>query len=74
MKEKIVKEEQKFGIKFYQYLREIKHQILISQFGFSSTCHQNPSCSQYTSEEIKKNGTIVGLLKGSYRAIRCKHS
>jgi putative component of membrane protein insertase Oxa1/YidC/SpoIIIJ protein YidD len=64
---------EKLSIRIYLFLREIKHQVFFSVFGYSASCHQKPSCSQYTVEQMKKNGTIVGLLKGMYRAVRCYH-
>lgn len=60
-------------LKFYKFLSTIKHQILISFFGISFTCHQEPSCSRYTINEIKKNGIIVGLTRGLWRILNCKH-
>lgn len=62
-----------FTIKTYRYLAEIKHQVFYAVFGYSPSCRQKPSCSQYTIEQIKKNGTIVGLLKGFGRALTCYH-
>lgn len=59
--------------KTYLILRNFKHQLLVSLFGFSSTCRQKPSCSAYTSMQIKKNGTIVGLVQGLWRSINCRH-
>lgn len=59
------------SVKIYRYLVEIKHQVFIAVFGYSSTCRQKPSCSQYTIKQMKKNGTIVGLLRGLKRALTC---
>jgi putative component of membrane protein insertase Oxa1/YidC/SpoIIIJ protein YidD len=60
-------------MKLYKFLSTIKHQFLTSAFGYSSVCRQQPSCSQYTAERIKKDGTIVGLAKGFWRTIHCRH-
>lgn len=60
-------------MKLYKFLATIKHNIFYSVFGFTSTCRQTPSCSQYTVESIKKDGTIVGLSKGLWRTLRCRH-
>ncbi len=57
---------------FYQFLNSFKHHLLFSLFGYSPACHQNPSCSEYTALQIKKNGTIVGLLRGLWRVLHCK--
>ncbi|MGD9129419.1 MAG: membrane protein insertion efficiency factor YidD [Candidatus Woesebacteria bacterium] len=58
-------------IKFYQHLAKIKEQILFSVFGYVSVCKHNPSCSQYAIVEIKKHGTIVGLIRALWRIISC---
>ncbi|AKM80999.1 MAG: hypothetical protein UT13_C0001G0035 [Candidatus Pacebacteria bacterium GW2011_GWF2_38_9] len=57
----------------YGYLREFKHQLFISLFGYSPSCRQEPSCSAYTTAQIKKNGTIVGLVQGLWRVLNCRH-
>lgn len=59
--------------KIYSFFRLFKHQVFISLLGFSSTCRQNPSCSSYTAAQVKKNGTIVGLIQGLWRTINCRH-
>lgn len=59
--------------KIYKYLSTFKHNIFFTLFGYSPTCHQDPSCSQYMAAQIKKNGTIVGLLQGLWRIINCRH-
>ena len=51
-------------IKFYQRFLSSKN------FGVH-TCIFEPSCSQYTYEAIEKHGIIKGILKGSYRILRC---
>jgi putative component of membrane protein insertase Oxa1/YidC/SpoIIIJ protein YidD len=60
-------------MKIYKFLSTIRHNIMYSIFGYSSVCGQVPSCSQYTALEIKKNGTIIGLVKGVWRALNCRH-
>jgi putative component of membrane protein insertase Oxa1/YidC/SpoIIIJ protein YidD len=60
-------------MKIYKFLSTIRHNVMYSVFGYSSVCSQTPSCSQYTVMEIKKNGTIVGLVKGIWRTINCRH-
>lgn len=67
------KTKNSWSIRFYLFLREMKHQIFWSVFGVSYSCHQKPSCSEYTIEEIKKNGTIIGLVKGFNRVLHCHH-
>lgn len=61
-------------VRFYKFLATFKHNLLFSLFGFSSACHQNPSCSRYTLLQIKKNGTIIGLLQGLWRSLNCHHT
>jgi putative component of membrane protein insertase Oxa1/YidC/SpoIIIJ protein YidD len=58
-------------IKFYQSLLFIKRSLLMSVFGYQSICKHRPTCSQYTLQQVKKNGTITGLWRGFWRIIRC---
>lgn len=34
-------------------------------------CKFTPSCSQYTKEAIKRQGLILGSIKGFWRILRC---
>ncbi len=34
-------------------------------------CRFTPSCSQYMIDAIRKKGIVVGLLKGTWRLMRC---
>jgi putative component of membrane protein insertase Oxa1/YidC/SpoIIIJ protein YidD len=58
-------------MKLYKLLSTIRHNIMYSVFGYSPVCLQEPSCGQYTAQEIKKNGTIIGLAKGIWRVLHC---
>lgn len=58
-------------IGFYQVLLNFKHTLLTAVFGYSSYCHHQPSCSQYTLQEVKKDGTIRGLYRGLKRILSC---
>ncbi|MDO8515510.1 MAG: membrane protein insertion efficiency factor YidD [bacterium] len=40
-------------------------------FLFPSQCRYNPTCSVYTVSQIKKYGTIYGLVRGVKRILRC---
>jgi len=60
-----------FLIKIWQRSTPIISQILISVFGFSSSCRFQPSCSQYTVTQIKDHGTIRGLWLGFNRIRSC---
>ena len=46
------------------------YQIILSPISRPS-CRFYPTCSQYAVEAIEKRGIVVGLLKGSWRVIRC---
>ncbi len=35
------------------------------------TCRYTPTCSQYTLECIHNHGTVVGILLGTWRILRC---
>ncbi len=58
-------------VNLYQALAGVKSQVLMSVFGYQPVCKHNPSCSQYTRKMIRERGTIIGLLAGMYRIIRC---
>ena len=49
-------------IKFYQ--------IAISPI-LPNTCRHLPTCSEYTIEAIKTYGVFKGIIKGTYRILRC---
>ena len=34
-------------------------------------CRFYPSCSEYTKKAIEKHGSLKGLLKGTWRVLRC---
>lgn len=58
-------------IKIFHIFHPLLHQVLISIFGFSSTCRQTPTCSEYTIFQIEKRGTITGLKLGFQRVLAC---
>jgi putative component of membrane protein insertase Oxa1/YidC/SpoIIIJ protein YidD len=58
-------------MRLYKLLSTIRHNVMYSFFGFSPVCSQHPSCGQYTVNEIKKSGTIIGLTKGIWRVLHC---
>lgn len=63
--------KQKYFFYIYQVLEHSKHQILITVFGYHSVCKHRPTCSQFTLNAIKQDGTIIGLYKGLVRILRC---
>ncbi len=36
-----------------------------------ASCRYYPTCSQYTKEAVAKYGVLKGLLKGTFRILRC---
>lgn len=34
-------------------------------------CKYHPTCSQYSKESFKKHGFIIGLIKSTWRVLRC---
>jgi putative membrane protein insertion efficiency factor len=46
------------------------YQRCISRF-LPPVCRFTPSCSQYMIDAIRKKGIIVGVLKGTWRILRC---
>jgi putative component of membrane protein insertase Oxa1/YidC/SpoIIIJ protein YidD len=61
------------AIRAFQAVHPFVHQANIAVFGFSATCRQHPSCSQYTIQQIQEHGTITGLKSGFKRIVNCKH-
>ena len=51
-------------IKFYQNFLSLKH------IGIH-TCKFEPSCSEYTYQSINKYGVLKGIIKGSWRILKC---
>ncbi|HCC84552.1 MAG TPA: hypothetical protein DEP87_02625 [Candidatus Pacebacteria bacterium] len=58
-------------VKIYRWLWLIKHQILVSGFGFSSYCKHSPTCSEFWLLEVKSHGTIAGSWRGFLRLLSC---
>ncbi|MHC4266844.1 MAG: membrane protein insertion efficiency factor YidD [Planctomycetota bacterium] len=52
-------------IKFIQ-----TYQVILSPI-LHPSCRFYPTCSQYAVEAIEKKGIVVGLLKGTWRILRC---
>ena len=46
------------------------YQILLSPL-LPPMCRFQPSCSQYMMEAIRRKGPLGGLLKGTWRLLRC---
>lgn len=34
-------------------------------------CKFHPTCSEYTKQSIKKNGSVIGIAKGIKRILKC---
>lgn len=58
------------AIKVYQHTLSPDHGPLSKLFPYGY-CKYQPSCSQYTYEAIKKNGSISGVVMGAWRILRC---
>ncbi len=64
----------KFGltlIKIYQFAKPIRTQFTRTLFGSERTCRFYPTCSDYTSQAIKKHGLARGFIMGFWRLLRC---
>ena len=46
------------------------YQLAISPM-LPNTCRHLPTCSEYTIEAIKAHGVFKGIIKGTYRLLRC---
>jgi putative component of membrane protein insertase Oxa1/YidC/SpoIIIJ protein YidD len=57
--------------KIYDLARIFKHSLFVSVFGFTTYCKHSPSCSQYTTEEIRQSGFLKGGVKGIKRILKC---
>lgn len=57
-------------IRIYQKTLSFDHSFL-KKFYPQGYCRFRPTCSQYTYEAIQKHGSIMGLLLGSWRILRC---
>jgi putative component of membrane protein insertase Oxa1/YidC/SpoIIIJ protein YidD len=58
-------------IQFYRWLWQVKHQILVTVFGYSSHCKHSPTCSEFWTEQVKLHGTIDGSWRGLTRLLTC---
>ncbi len=65
------KKSAKIFFYLYQTLEQIKHQVLITVFGYHSVCKHRPTCSQFTLNAMQQDGTIIGLYKGILRILSC---
>lgn len=46
------------------------YQIILSPI-LPPVCRFQPSCSRYMIEALRRKGPVVGLLKGTWRVLRC---
>ncbi|MDR4498458.1 MAG: membrane protein insertion efficiency factor YidD [Candidatus Scalindua sp.] len=46
------------------------YQVILSHL-FHPSCRYTPTCSQYAIDIIEKRGIFVGILKGTWRILRC---
>ncbi len=46
------------------------YQGIVSPF-LRSSCRFTPSCSEYAAQAIARFGIVRGILKGSWRILRC---
>ncbi|MBW7955112.1 membrane protein insertion efficiency factor YidD [Patescibacteria group bacterium] len=61
------------AITLYQRLLQPFIKICLLIFiGHYSQCKHDPTCSQYTINQIRRHGTIQGLKKGIVRIWNCR--
>ncbi len=60
-----------FLIRAYQKILSPDHSFWAKAMGRPPYCKHIPSCSEYGVEAFEKRGFIVGLLKTSWRVLRC---
>ncbi len=58
-------------IKLYQRSFLYRSPFLKALFLSDAACRFQPTCSEYTSQAIKRYGIILGSLKGLKRILRC---
>ncbi len=59
-----------FPIVIYQKTLSPDHGPLKALFPYGY-CRFHPTCSEYTKQTIYKRGLTIGILKGSWRILRC---
>ncbi len=57
-------------IRLYQKTISPDHGMFKHKFPFGY-CRFYPTCSEYSYQVIKKRGLVVGLLKTTWRIVRC---
>ncbi|GAB0174498.1 MAG: membrane protein insertion efficiency factor YidD [Candidatus Altimarinota bacterium] len=55
----------------YQRYLSPDHSIWARALNRPPYCKHIPSCSDYTKEAIENKGVILGILKGTWRILRC---
>ena len=63
---------QTITIKFIQYLRLVKNQVLVGQVGGLSSCRYSETCGNYLVRQIKTLGVMMGLWLGFKRIVSCQ--
>lgn len=58
-------------ISIYQKILSPDHSFWAKSFHLHGYCKYHPTCSEYTKQALRKYGCIKGILKGSYRILRC---
>lgn len=58
------------GIRFYQsnFSPDHSRRSILHSHGF---CRFQPTCSEYAYQAVSKYGIIKGLMKGTWRLLRC---
>ncbi|MDD2486850.1 MAG: membrane protein insertion efficiency factor YidD [Candidatus Gracilibacteria bacterium] len=58
-------------IGIYQRYLSPDHSIWSKSLNKPPYCRYTPSCSDYMKESIEKRGAFIGILKGTWRILRC---
>ncbi|PIR61602.1 MAG: membrane protein insertion efficiency factor YidD [Candidatus Pacebacteria bacterium CG_4_10_14_0_8_um_filter_43_12] len=61
----------KLTLFIYRFTQSFRHLLILSGFGTISYCKHTPTCSQYYLKTIQTEGCIKGLVKGTWRLLRC---
>ncbi|EKD29639.1 MAG: hypothetical protein ACD_78C00327G0003 [uncultured bacterium (gcode 4)] len=60
-----------FLVRLYQKYLSPDHSVWARAMRRPPYCRHIPSCSEYMIEAVEKRWVVVGLMKGTWRILRC---
>ena len=55
----------------HTFTQSFRHLFVLSGLGTVSYCKHSPTCSEYAIAAIEQHGILIGVLKGTWRVLRC---